>query len=239
MNQMDGPHPSPAPQGEGKTGLDNMATPKDDEDGPERTCIVTRQKADPDTMIRFVVGPDVTVVPDIRRKLPGRGVWVTANAGVVAQAVKKSSFARGFKTKVTVSPTLAEETEELLVRDCLQALSMANKAGIVVAGFAKVESAIAAGKVGAILHATDAGDDGIRKIDGAIRRQYGEAIRPVSLKLFASLQLDLALGRTNVIHAALAAGPASKAFLTRCRRLRIYRSEVSLEVSADAEAETA
>src|ERR1700712_4421958 len=104
-----------------------MATPKDDETGPERTCIVTRQKADPEAMIRFVIGPDVTVVPDIRRKLPGRGVWVTANADIVARAVKKSSFARGFKTKVAVSPTLAAETEELLARDCLQALSMANK----------------------------------------------------------------------------------------------------------------
>lgn len=216
-----------------------MPTLKDDEEGPERTCIVTRQKADPDAMIRFVVAPDGSVVPDIRRKLPGRGVWVTANAGIVAQAVKKQAFSRGFKAKVTASPSLAEDTEALLTQDALQALSLANKAGIVTVGFAKVESALASGKTGALVHASDAGEDGVRKLNGAVRRLLGEGTHPVSINVFTSLQLDLALGRTNVIHAALAVGPACKAFLTRCRRLRTFQSETSLEVSADAEAEPA
>ena len=216
-----------------------MAKLGDDEDGPERTCIVTRRKGAADAMIRFVLGPDATVVPDIRRKLPGRGVWVTAHAPLVRLAVRKQAFSRGFKTKVEASATLAEDTGDLLARDCLQALSMANKAGVVVAGFGKVEQAVAAGTVGAVLHASDAGEDGVRKIDGALRRAAAGAQRPASIKLFASHQLDLALGRTNVIHAALAASPASKAFLARCHRLRIYRSEASPEASAGAEADSA
>jgi predicted RNA-binding protein YlxR (DUF448 family) len=209
-----------------------MARAKDDEEGPERTCIVTRRKSDPDHMIRFVLGPDLAVVPDIRRKLPGRGVWLIAHADVVAEAVKKQAFARGFKAKVAASPSLAAETDDLLTRDCVQALSMANKAGIVVAGFAKVEAAIASGKTGAILHALEAGDDGIRKIEGALRRQIDQAIHPTSIKLFQSCQLDLALGRTNVIHAALAGGPVCNAFLSRCQRLMLYRSAVPAEVVA-------
>ena len=206
----------------------------DDEEGPERTCVVTRRKGDPATMIRFVLGPDATVVPDIRRKLPGRGVWVSGDGSSVAQAVKRQAFSRGFKVKVAASPALAAETEDLLARDCLQTLSMANKAGVVVAGFAKVEAALASGAVAALLHASEAGEDGVRKIESAARRHSGGRTRPVAVKLFSSLQLDLALGRTNVIHAALVAGPVSTAFLTRCQRLRIYRSEASPEVDADA-----
>ncbi len=216
-----------------------MANPRDDEQGPERTCVVTRRKGDPQTMIRFVLGPDAIVVPDIRRKLPGRGVWVGGNAGLVAQAVRKGAFSRGFKTKVEVPPALASQTEDLLAGDCLQALAMANKAGVVVTGFAKVESALAGGTVAALLHASDGGEDGIRKIDGAARRHSEGRAKPRSVKLFSSGQLDLALGRTNVIHAALVAGPVSEAFLTRCQRLRIYRSEASPEVDVDAETASA
>lgn len=203
-----------------------MARIHDGEEGPERTCIVTRRKSDPAAMIRFVLGPDGAVVPDIRRKLPGRGVWLLAHKSLVAEAVKKQAFARGFKTKASAPPGLADLTEDLLTRDCVQALSMANKAGIVVAGFAKAEAAIASGKTCAILHAAEAGEDGIRKIEGAIRRRGPDTTAPAIIKLFETSQLDLALGRTNVIHAAIVGGPACNAFLSRCQRLRQYRSGV-------------
>ena len=215
----------------------------DEERGPERTCIVTRRKGAPETMIRFVVGPDEVVVPDIRRKLPGRGVWVDAEERNVAAALRKGAFARGFKAKVTVPPTLAADVDALLGRDALQSLAMANKAGLVVAGFAKVEAAIHGGKVAAVLHAAEAGDDGIRKMDAVLRRarerseESGRTARvsaPASIKLFSTEQLELALGRTNVIHAALAVGPAGHAFLTRCHRLIKYRSGAAHDQGADA-----
>lgn len=198
--------------------------PADAEAGPERTCIVTRTKGSPEDMIRFVVGPGGVVVPDIRRKLPGRGVWVTARADRVAEAVKRQAFMRGFKTKVTASEALAVEIEALLTQDCLQALSIANKAGQVVAGFGKVEDAIDAGAVAGLIHASECGADGARKLGQSLRRRFGSESAKPRIELFCSGQLDLALGRTNVIHAALIAGSASEAFLTRCRRLRLYRS---------------
>jgi uncharacterized protein len=198
------------------------------EDGPERTCLVTRMKASPEVMIRFVVGPDATVVPDIRHKLPGRGVWVTARADKIAEAVRRQAFTRGFKAKVTASETLPEQVLELLTRDCVQALGLANKAGQVVTGFAKVEEAIGKGSVVALLHAEEAGSDGIRKLAQSLRRRFGEAggenVSLPQINLFTSLQLDLALGRTNVIHAALTAGAMSRSFVARCHRLDFYRT---------------
>ena len=209
--------------------------PKDDEDGPERTCIVTRRKASPDVMIRFVVGPDSAIVPDLRRKLPGRGVWVSAEVAVVEKAIKAQAFARGFKAKVKAEPRLAAEVGDLLERDALQSLAMANKAGLVITGFAKVESALSARGVVALLHASDGGEDGVRKLEGAARRGRDGEDHVVSIKVFTSQQLDLALGRTNVIHAALAEGPAGDAFLTRCRRSMLYRSN-AVHPKAGAEA---
>jgi len=196
-----------------------------DADGsPERTCIVTRAKGLPEDMIRFVVGPGAIVVPDIRRKLPGRGVWVTAQAGHVAEAVKRQAFSRGFKTKVVASESLAAEIEALLTKDCLQALSLASKAGQVVSGFAKVEEAIASGAIAGLVHAADCGADGMRKLAQSLRRRYGDERAKPRVDLFRSGQLDLALGRANVIHAALIEGAASEGFLGRCRKLTLYRS---------------
>lgn len=209
-----------------------------DETGPERTCIVTRRKASPEALIRFVVGPDGVVVPDIRRRLPGRGVWVMASRATVAAALRKQAFSRGFKAKVVAPAGLEHDIERLLLDDALQSLSMANKAGRVVAGFGKVETAIGAGQVEALLHASDGSDDGTRKLEAAWRRQVGDTTR-LSIKLFSTEQLELALGRTNVIHAALAAGSASAAFLSRCRRLISYRSAAGQEPGTGAEAAAA
>lgn len=192
----------------------------------ERTCIVTRAKGEPETMIRFVLGPESQVVPDLRHKLPGRGVWVTAHADRVAEAVKRKAFARAFKAEVVVSADLPSEIEALLTKDCLQALSLANKAGQVVTGFAKVEATIEKGHVAGLIDASDGGADGSRKLAQAYRRRFGTAA-PHRVNLFTSMQLSLALGLANVVHAALIDGTAGAAFLSRCRKLNIYRSGVA------------
>src|SRR3712207_1418606 len=120
---------------------------------PERTCIVTRQPAPPAELIRFVVGPDNQVVPDLKGRLPGRGAWVSATRACVEQAVKRRLFARAFKAEAKASPAFAEEIEAALLTDLRQALSLANKAGTVIAGFAKVEAAVAGEMVAALVHA--------------------------------------------------------------------------------------
>jgi uncharacterized protein len=204
----------------------------------ERTCIVTKAKAAPSAMIRLVVSPGGEVVADLRHKLPGRGVWLTARAEVVAEAVRRNVFARGFKVEVKVSAALPAEIEALLVENCLRALSMAKKAGQLVAGFFKVDAAINAGRVIGLVHASDGGTDGSRKLSQALRRKFGGQPRP-EIKLFTSPQLSLALGGTNVIHAALTEGAASEAFLSHCRKLEHYCSSPTAPSEVGASEATA
>ena len=110
-----------------------------DDSGSERTCIVSDAKGAPETMLRFALAPDGSVVPDIRRKLPGRGVWTRLSAETVRLAAEKQAFSRAFRVRADASTTLAADVDGLLERDALQSLSMANKAGLVVAGAVKVE----------------------------------------------------------------------------------------------------
>lgn len=190
----------------------------------ERTCIVTRRQAPPETMIRFVRAPDGALVPDIKAKLPGRGVWVGARAELVAEAARKQIFSRGLKAKVAAPPELAENVDRLLEADCLQMLALANKAGLVAAGFGKVAGALEKGAVAALVEASDGGADGKRKLAQTARRAgAGEAGAIERVVIFTSMQLDLALGRTNVIHAALADGGLTRSFVARYRRLAAYR----------------
>jgi len=184
---------------------------------------VTRQARAPEDLIRFVVGPGEVLVPDIRRKLPGRGVWVSLSAATVGDAVKRRAFERSLKTKVTVSPELPAEVDALLAKDAVQALAMANKAGLVVSGFAKVEALAQAGRAAAVIAASDGAEDGKRKIGQALRRAPVPKDIPV-VTIFAAAELELALGREHVIHAALAPGPATEGFLARWRRLVRYRT---------------
>jgi predicted RNA-binding protein YlxR (DUF448 family) len=205
--------------------LGKAISAEEDEEGPLRTCIVTREKLSPDEMIRFVAGPEGLVVPDLKRKLPGRGVWVRCSVREVSEAVRCQTFGRGLKTRATAAATLPADIDRLLERDALQALAMANKAGCIVSGSAKVESAIQRGLANALLHARDAGPDGVRKLDQTFLRHTGEQTAGrEKVELFESAQLDLALGRTNVIHAAVKRGAAGDFFLSRCRRLAAYRS---------------
>jgi uncharacterized protein len=193
--------------------------------GSERLCIVTREVKPVSEMIRFVIGPDRNVVPDLRRRLPGRGVWVTATRAAVAQAVKRRAFARGFKADVGVAPDLADEVERLLERSALDALSIVRKAGRAALGFAQVERALASEPVVALLHAADAGREGVRKLGAASRSRLGEKAHDLPVvDRFTAPQLDLAFGRPNVVHAALLAGSASDGFLARYRNLERFRA---------------
>jgi hypothetical protein len=211
-----------------------LATVQDDEldrgtrdgaPGTERTCALTRRVLPATEMVRFVVAPDGAVVADIKRKLPGRGLWITATGAAVAEAVKRNVFARGFRREVKVADNLAAETERLLERSALDALAIAGKAGQVISGFSKVEAALGRDGVAALIHAADAADDGKRKLAAALRRNSDEKPREIAvIETFSGAQLDLALNRPNVVHAALLAGPVSETFLARARRLERFRS---------------
>jgi predicted RNA-binding protein YlxR (DUF448 family) len=190
--------------------------------GTERLCAATRTVKPVDRLIRFVIGPD-GVVPDVKRKLPGRGLWISADRATLKDAIGKKVFARGFKRDVRVASELVEETERLLVAAAIDALAIAGKSGLVKAGFGKAEAALGREQVTALLHASDAKPDGVSKLKSGLRqREDAESIAVVTV--FTSAQLDLALGRSNVVHAALLAGPASDTFLARFERLERFRT---------------
>ncbi len=207
---------------------DPIATEIETDHGPHsagqaRFCAVARATRPIDELIRFVAGPQ-GLVPDLKRKLPGRGVWVTGTRDAIAAAVKRGVFKRGFKTEVNVPPDLPELVERLLVRSALDALAIAYKAGQVTPGYIRVEQAIADDAVHALIHAADAGFDGTRKLAAAIKRRHGDDGHKVAtIRAFTSAQLDLALGRPNVVHAALLAGRAGETFLARWRDLERFR----------------
>jgi predicted RNA-binding protein YlxR (DUF448 family) len=194
-------------------------------------CAVSREVKAIDELIRFVISPQGEVVADVKRKLPGRGMWISASRQVVAEAVRRHHFGRGFRRDVRVAPSLVAGTESLLVRNAVEALAIAAKAGQVISGFSKVEAALQnwheRSSIAALIHASDGAADGIRKLDAAARQNlaiYGESAEFPTVTALTSAELDLALGRSNVVHAALLAGPASKTFLSRSQILVRYRS---------------
>jgi hypothetical protein len=203
--------------------------PRADRSATMRMCAVSRQVRPIDELIRFVVAPSGEVVADLKRKLPGRGLWVSASRQAIAEAVRRHQFSRGFKRDVRVSGTLAADLETLLERFVVEALAVAAKAGQVVSGFGKVADALerrVQDPVKALIHASDGAADGIRKLDAMARQNGGnggELAEIPMVNVLTSAQLDLALGRSNVIHAALLAGPASDTFLSRSHMLVRYR----------------
>ena len=211
--------------------------------GSERLCVVTREVRPTDAMIRFVAGPDRAVLPDLKRKLPGRGAWVTARRDTLAAAVKRGVFARAFGADVSVAPDLPARVETLAEKSVLDALAIARKAREVVTGHARVEAAAEEGAAVAFLQAREAGAEGARQIMAAIRRGYGEnAGNIVVIRAFTSAQLDLALAHPNVVHAALLAGRASETVLTRWQflaRIRMEDSAGADQIQPDQEAPTA
>ena len=196
---------------------------RDDMNG--RTCIVTRASGSADDLIRFVVGPDERLVPDLKRKLPGRGCWVTAERAVVEKAVKRKLFARALKAEVTVPPDLADAIDRLLLGDLLGMMGLARKAGQFVGGATKVDNAVRGGSAIAVFHASDAAADGIRKIDQA--RRAAADVEPIpSFRLVDAEQMHAALGEGALIHCAALAGQAGEGVVKRATRLDRYRHGV-------------
>lgn len=195
-------------------------------DEPERTCVVTRAKGTPETLIRFVAGPDDMMVPDLAGRLPGRGVWVTCAKATVAAAAKTNAFARSLKRNVRVPDDLPGMVEALLARRAMDALSLANKAGLVVPGFTKSEILVAQGEAYGLVHASEAADDGAGKLDRRLKAiqmelELGSEVRVI--RDLSTEELSLAMGRPHVVHAALRKGGAADNFLRAAGRLRLYR----------------
>jgi len=200
---------------------------RDDRQARERLCVATRLVRPVDTLIRLVPSPDGVLTPDLKRVLPGRGVWVTANRTSFNEAIRRKAFARSLKQPVDVPASLPEMIERLLEKAVLDMLSFANKAGLVISGFAKVmdalESERLSQRIAALIQASDGAEDGARKLAQAVRRAYLGKNAPIIIMNLDSAHLDLALGRTNVIHAALCAGPAATGFLDRVAALAFWR----------------
>ena len=196
--------------------------------GTLRMCAVTRQAAPIDELIRFVVSPAGEVIADLKRKLPGRGLWVSLSHSTVADAVRRNVFARSFKREIKPPATLADDVDRMMVRATVEALAMIAKAGQVVSGFSKVEAAIEGRQAIGLIHAADGAADGIRKLNARLaattRENTPESADFPVIGVLTTDELDLALGRANVVHAALLAGPAAKTFLARCQMLTRYRA---------------
>jgi predicted RNA-binding protein YlxR (DUF448 family) len=182
----------------------------------ERRDIVSGEVMDETALIRFAAGPDGTVVPDLARKLPGRGLWVAADAASVETAAKKGLFARAAKAKVQAPPDLAKLVESLLKRRLLSGLGLARRAGDLTSGFEKVSAAIESGRAAWLIEASDGAADGRRKLYGKARKRAPPT--PV-FGLFGAEELGLALGAENVIHTAFLAGRAADRWAQDAHRL--------------------
>ncbi len=190
-----------------------------EDDTNVRMCALTRTQRPREELLRFVASPDGDLVPDLKQNLPGRGVWINLSRHDVAEAVRRKVFARALKNDVRLPDDLGGLVARLLLKDAMSCLSLASKAGQAVAGFEKTESTLTQGRAAVLIAASDGAEDGRRKLLGKLRAA-GQADRLV--ECFASADLDLALGRTNVIHAAINPGGLARKFLACARRYEFF-----------------
>lgn len=186
-------------------------------DDPERRCIVTGESGPKYGLIRFVVGPDGQIVPDLAEKLPGRGIWVSADRESLAKAVRKGAFVRAAKAQVSVPDDLPALVEAGLARRVVDLVSLARKAGRAVAGFEKVKDWLAAGRAKVLLQASDGSDRG-----------KGKLWTPTGGRWFGCLtasELGLSFGRDHVIHGALAPGGLTDKVIRDASRLTGLRGQ--------------
>jgi len=182
---------------------------------PERKCIVTGEVQPKHGLIRFVVGPDNQIVADILGKLPGRGVWVSADRATLEEAVKQNAFSRAARCKVTVPEGLVQDIEGQLARRSVDLISMARKGGTAVAGYEKVKDWLIKDYADVLIQSSDGSERGKSKLS----TPYGG----VFIGWLTSDELGLAFGRQTVIHAALASGGLTSRIVEEAQRLRGVR----------------
>jgi hypothetical protein len=195
----------------------------------ERRDLVSGEVMPEERLVRFAAGPDGVVVPDVARKLPGRGLWVASTREAVEQAAKKGGFSRAAKAKLSAPADLSDQVENLLKIRLLSGLGLARRAGDLILGFEKTAQAIEQGKTAWLVEASDGAQDGRRKLLQSIRRA-GDAGLPAPrlLGVFSSEELGLALGLGNVIHVALLAGRGADRWTIDVERLSGFRPLIPL-----------
>ena len=202
----------------------NLAVAIDDEEDNamrERRCIVGGEVLPEGDLIRFAVAPDGQITPDIAAVLPGRGIWVRATRDALNTAAKKNLFAKAAKGQVKVAPDLADRVEALLVARMSADLGMARRSGQISLGFETVLQAVQSDAPPALrLEASDGAADGKRKLFGAAHAR-GRKIETIDS--LTSAELSLAVGRENVIHAALKSGRLQERLSFDAVRLRGFR----------------
>ena len=185
-------------------------------DVAERKCIATGQVRPKAKLMRFVVGPEGQVVPDVAGKLPGRGIWISTRRSALEKAVAKNLFSRAAKQSVTCPEGLLDQTEALLVSRIIELLSLSRKSGTAIAGFEKIKGWLEQDRVCALLQASDGSDREKSRL-----RQRGSKIP--AFAVLTSNELGLAFGRENVIHSALAAGGLTNLVVEEAARLQGLR----------------
>lgn len=200
-----------------------MASPADARrperaDVPQRRCLVSRQAGPRDRLIRFVLDPDHRVVPDLEERLPGRGMWLSADRDVVNRAVAGKLFARAARTPATAEADLAETVERMLARRALECVSLARRAGQLVAGFDQVRAWLRASQAAVLVAAADGAADGRAKL-----RRLAPDLPLITA--FSRSELGACLGRDEVVHAAVAPGGLAQRLLRDVQRLAGFRPD--------------
>lgn len=182
---------------------------------PERKCIATGEVQPKHGLIRFVIGPDDQLVADILGKLPGRGIWVSADKDAMAEAVKKGAFSRAARQKVTVPEDLIQDIEGQLVRRVVELISLARKGGRAVAGYEKVKDWLLKDEADVLIQSSDGSERGKSKLS----TPYGGSF----IGWLTSDELGMAFGRETVIHAALSSGGLTSRIVEEAQRLKGVR----------------
>ena len=194
----------------------HQSAPEGEESGPFRRCLVTGESRPVEGMVRFVVGPDEAIVPDVEARLPGRGMWLSADRDVVNKALAKNFFTRAARRTIAAPGNLADRIESLLARRCVELLGLARRAGQVVAGFDQVRAVLAEGRLGLLVEASNGSEDGRHKL---LAIAPGLAV----VDTLSGEEMGAAFGRDRFVHVLVAPGRLADRLRIECVRLAGFR----------------